>query len=467
MPERSNILWYCTDQQRFDTIGALGNPHVRTPTIDRLVGEGVSFTHAYAQSTICTPSRSSFMTGLYPSRLHNTRNGNESFPKSPPLITRLLADSGYTCGLIGKFHMVSAGLRPEPRLDDGFRVWHHSHAPRDDWPEGSHDYGDWVRAKGRNLDQMRKSGQGVDPEVHQTKWASDCAIEFIEGEHDGPWLLNINVYDPHPPFIPPKAYADQFDPEKMPGPHFRPSDIQQQAKLASVQFQGEVLDPEARQAKRIQALYYAMIAQIDDQLARILESLDRTGQRDNTVILLTSDHGEALGDHGLLEKGCRFYEGLVRVPLIFSQPGAFVKDTRCDDLVELLDMSATVLDLAGVKAPPHHQGRSLRPVLEGRASAEERRRSVRCEYYDALDPSFTGGVGECYATMYRNERYKLSVYHGAGLGELYDLDADPWEFENLWDRPEHGDVKHRLIAESYDQHVLLTTDVGSRRIAPM
>ena len=118
-----NILWYTTDQQRFDTIGALGNKYVSTPTIDRLVENGVAFTRAYCQSPVCTPSRSSFMTGMYPSRLHNTRNGNDTFPQYPPLISKLLNSYGYYCGMIGKFHIMSSGYRTEPRIDDGYSFW--------------------------------------------------------------------------------------------------------------------------------------------------------------------------------------------------------------------------------------------------------------------------------------------------------------------------------------------------------
>ena len=176
--KRPNLLWYCTDQQRFDTIRALGNEYVRTPVLDQLVSEGTAFTHAYCQSPICTPSRSSFMTGLYPSRLHNTRNGNDTFPEGPELISKLLADAGYDCGLVGKFHLVSAGKRTEPRLDDGFRYWKHSHAPRDDWPEG-HDYAEWVREKGGDLDALRNDPDRVPREFHQTTWATDRSIEFI------------------------------------------------------------------------------------------------------------------------------------------------------------------------------------------------------------------------------------------------------------------------------------------------
>ena len=464
MIKRPNILWYCTAQPRFDTIGALGNPHVQTPHLDSLVREGVAFTHAYCQSPVCTPSRASFMTGLYPSRVHNTRNGNERFPGSPPLISKLIADSGYECGLIGKFHLVSAGERPEPRLDDGFGYWQHSHAPRDDWPEGMHAYADWVREQGQDLDAMRTSDDRVDPEYHQTKWASDCAVDFVSEKRDKPWLLNINVYDPHPPFVPPAEYARRFKAEDMPGPYFKESDLDAQKALGSIDFQGEPATPEDLDVKNIQAKYYAMIAQIDDQFARILKALDDTGQRDNTVIIFTSDHGEALGDHGLMKKGCRFYEGLTRVPLIFSWPGVFQHGRQCGDLVELLDLSATLLDLVGIPIPEYHQGRSLLSVLKEEGVSP--RKSVRCEYFDALDSQFTGGSGS-FGTMYRTERYKLSMYHDKGLGELYDLENDPWEFENLWNDPLHAHLKNRLVLESFNSHVNLTTDVGSKRIAPM
>ncbi len=467
MTGRPNILWYCTDQQRFDTIGALGNSSVVTPTLDSLVRDGVAFTHAFCQSPICTPSRSSFMTGMYPSRVHNTRNGNESFPSYPPVITKLIADSGYECGLIGKFHLQSSGHRTEPRIDDGFSYWQFSHAPRDDWSEGHH-YADWVRAKGGDLEAMRATSDRVSPEMHQTTWATECSIDFISAERnpDRPWLLNVNIYDPHPPFIPPKVYADRFDPARMPGPHFRPSDLVHQAKLAAIDFQDEVRSPQDHDAFRVQALYYAMIAQIDDQFARILRALDRSGQRENTAIIFTSDHGEALGDHGLMFKGCRFYEGLVRVPLIFSWPRQFECGLTSDGLVELLDLTSTLMELAGLECPDYMQGNSLLPILRGDPDPGVLRTFVRSEYFDALDPQFTGGSGT-FATMYRTEKHKLCMYHDKRIGELYELDTDPWEFEDRWDDPAYQTVKNQLIREAFDAHVVLTTDMGSRRIAPM
>ena len=143
---RPNILWICTDQQRYDTIGALGNEHIRTPNIDRLVGEGTAFTHAFCQSPICTPSRASFLTGMYPSSVHGCTNGNAYWAGTAPLVTKLLADAAsYDCGLAGKLHLAGAHGRIEPRGSDGYRVFHWSHDSRDQWPEG-HAYADWVRA---------------------------------------------------------------------------------------------------------------------------------------------------------------------------------------------------------------------------------------------------------------------------------------------------------------------------------
>ncbi len=393
MERRPNILWYCTDQQRFDTIASLGNPHVRTPTIDSLVRGGVSFTHAYCQSPICTPSRASFLTGLYPSKVHNTRNGNESFPLHPPVISKHMAESGYRCGLVGKFHLQSAGKRTEPRIDDGYQFWRFSHAPRDDWEKGHH-YAEWVRAKGGDLNALRESEERVPAELHQSTWASDMSIEFIRDPSSEPWMLSVNPYDPHPPFIPPKSYADQFKAEDMPGPYFREGDLEQQNQLSGIDFQGTPKTPSELDAKGEQARYYAMISLIDDQLARILAALDEAGQRENTLIVFMSDHGEALGDHGLIFKGCRFYEGLVRVPLIFSGLEGVAVDKRCDGLVELIDVTATLIDYAGVAIPDYVQGRTLRPFLgpDGEPG-NVIRPAVRSEYFDALDTAFTGGAG--------------------------------------------------------------------------
>ncbi len=365
--------------------------------------------------------------------------------------------------MIGKFHLVSAGKRLSPDWTTDSPTGSTRTLPATTGPKAptptQTGYGK-KEATSTPCENLRTESP---PEFHQTTWASESAIDYIRQDHSGkPWLLNINIYDPHPPFIPPKEYEERFKAEDMPGPNFEESDLDHQKSLESDDFQRKARRPEDCDAKSAQAKYYAMIALIDDQLARILQALDETGQRENTVIIFTSDHGETLGDHGLMFKGCRFYEGLVKVPLIFSCPGKFQSNLQCDGLVELLDLSATLLDIAGLDIPEYHQGQTLVPILKGKESGDHIRESARCEYFDALDPHFTGGTGS-FATMYRTERYKLVVYHDQNLGELYDLHEDPWEFNDLWNDPGQSELKSRLIFESFNQHVNLTTNVGSKR----
>ena len=482
--DRPNILWICTDQQRYDTIAALGYPHLSTPNLDQLAADGVAFERAYCQAPICTPSRASFLTGMYPSSIHVNRNGNPTFPDFPPLISKRLADAGYACGLIGKLHLTSAYGRIEARTDDGYSYWQYSHAPRDDWAQG-HDYAYWVRSRGAELGELIQDTAGVPAELHQTTFCAEKTIEFIEANRDRPWFASVNIYDPHPPFNPPQAYRELFDPEAVKPPLFRESDLSQQAKLAALDFQSVARHPDeldikspilpqsptssyiedetggARDARTLIAAYYAMIKLIDDQVGRILAALDANGQRDNTIIIFTSDHGEALGDHGLIQKGCRFYEGLVRVPLIWSCRGMFKDGLRSRALVELTDIAPTLMRACGLEIPEYIVGKSLLPILTGERSPDFHRHFARCEFIDALDmPDAT------VATMHVDERYKLIVYHNHGLGELYDLEADPGEFADLWDSAAHQALKLKLLRRSFDA-TMLTLYRGLERIGPM
>ena len=445
-----NILWICTDQQRFDTIHALNNPHIRTPNLDRLAAEGTAFTHAYCQSPICTPSRASFLTGMYPSRVRACCNGNDTWAAAVTLVTKRLADAGYDYGLSGKLHLAAAQDRVEKRGEDGYRVFHWSHGPIHlDQP--GHAYDAWLSEHGHSLAELRQDPAGIPPKLHQTTWCADQAIDFIEAAESEPWLFSVNIFDPHAPFDPPHGYRDHYPAEAMPGPHFRESDLAAQQKLASVGFQTEARQPDAFNAKGIQAAYWAMVELIDTNVGRMLKALERTGQADNTLVIFTSDHGEALGDHGLLKKGCRFYEGLTRVPLLMRLPGRFPPGRRSEALVELTDIAPTLLELAGLDVPPDMQGRSLLPMLDGKAPLGEHREYVRCEYYAAL-PVARHPQPNCgpRATMIRDRRHKLVVYHGTDLGELFDLAEDPWEFDNLWDAPDCADIRFALTLKSFD-----------------
>lgn len=485
-----NILWICTDQQRFDTIHALGNEHIRTPNIDRLVAEGVAFTNAYAQSPICTPSRASFLTGCYPSTIHVHRNGNAGFPADVPLVTRVLADSGYDCGLVGKLHLSAAHGRVEARPDDGYRVfkWSHKPPPEPFWPTEQHDYQHWLRERGIDWDraygavtpekwQTEKQAimpkewtsrgvyqhlyrSGIAAQYHQSVWCADETIAFLSERHDGPWLMSVNPFDPHPPIDPPPEYLSQMDPTDLPLPLFQAHELETQRAFAGIDFQTTMPKaPDEYDARRMVAAYYAQIELIDVQVGRLLRALDRTGQRENTIIIFMSDHGEMLGDHGLMLKGCRFYEGLVHVPLIISWPGHFETGLRSEALVELLDIVPTLLEVANLSPHEHLQGRSLQSILTGRASPEWHHAFVRSEYHDAL--ALPNGTR---ANMIFDGRHKLALYHGHGIGELYDLLEDPHEFNNLWDSPSANQQKQWLLEQAFDS-IMLAADKGNPRVA--
>ena len=470
---RPNILWVCTDQQRDDTIHALGNPAIRTPTLDRLLAEGVAFTRAYCQSPICTPSRASFLTGRYPSTVHVNRNGNAFFPPDVRLITRDLADLGYDCGLVGKLHLSAAYGRVEVRPDDGYRVfkWSHHPPPEDFWPTEHHAYQAWLQSQGVDWDSaygrapvdgwsaQEDYRPGIAAQYHQTTWCANEAIAFMLEERDGPWLMSVNPFDPHPPFDPPPEYLERMAIDEMPLPLFREEEMQSQLAFRGIDHQTETpVSPYSYDARRMVAAYYAQIELIDDQMGRMLRALEESGQRENTLILFTSDHGEMLGDHGLRLKGCRFYEGAVHVPLIISWPGHVVQGVRSEALVELTDLVPTLLDALGLPIPAKVQGKSLWPILTGQGDPAVHREFVRCEYHDALLRPHAS-----HANMIYDGRYKLVAYHGQEIGELYDLQEDPDEFVNRWLDPDCAALRFELLKRIFDA-TMLATDEGQPRI---
>ena len=316
--------------------------------------------------------------------------------------------------------------------------------------------------------------------------------------------MSVNVFDPHSPFDPPQEYRDRYDASKMPAPLFRQTDITTQSAIPG-DFPNPSRPPQDFKAQDVIAAYYAMIELIDDNVGRLLAALEETGQCQDTVIIFTSDHGETLGDHGLLTKGCRFYEGSVRVPLIISWPGQFplqeepvIEDSPEDDgsgeeeetiseesndnasadspapagfvssaLVELIDIAPTLLELAGLPIPLRMQGRSLLPILRGELPPDQHRDFVRCEFYRAQNPDVVSRVQYegSYATMYRDTRHKIVVYHGHEQGELYDLEKDPGEFENLWNDPDYADLRFDLVRRNFDA-LAFSVDPGPPQKTP-
>jgi len=465
-PDRPNVLWICTDQQRADTIHSLGNPHIRTPNLDRLAASGVTFTRAYCTSAVCTPSRASFLTGRYPRTTRARWNANTEFSADELLITRILADAGYDCGLVGKLHIAGCDGRVEPRVDDGYRLFHWNHHPHPDWPDNA--YVKWLAEQGESWErhyrvpaESRHAYPGMPAHLHQTTWCAEKCIEFIRERRNGPWLMSVNTFDPHHPFDPPAEYFERYDPDALPGPAYKEGELDNKPKFQQVDHQGayhghglSILRLTERQQKECIAAHYAMIELIDDQVGRIMQALEETGQLENTIVVFMSDHGEMLGDHGLYWKGCYFYEPLVRVPLIVSWPGRFPAGVRSSALVELHDIAPTLLEAAGLEVPDRMQARSLLPILTGEADPDRHRDHVLCEYYRAL----AHAPLDANATMLFDGRYKICVYHHSEPGELYDLQNDPGEFDNLWEDEAYSPVKTALLRRAFDAAVVQTLD---------
>ena len=472
MRSSPNVLWLCTDQQRFDTLRTFGNPHARTPVLDQLVREGTSFSNAFCQSPVCAPSRASFLTGRYP-RTTRCRQNGQTIPPEELLVSNLFNQAGYRCGLAGKLHLASCSDgKVEKRTEDGYDDFSWSHHPQPDWKENA--YTQWLREKGRDWHDLQ--GRKISPYVqegppadyHQTTWCAEKAIEFIRANQGNPWFFSFNCFDPHHPFDPPAEYLERFKADEMPLPSTHSSEnfgkptFQRLDRIWAHnnpgEFHTEAMTDEDR--RQVCAAYLAMVSLIDHQVGRILTVLEETGQAENTLVVFMSDHGEMLGDHGIYFKGPHFYDCQLRVPLIMRWPaGGVVENRRIDGLVELVDLVPTFLDAASLEIPERIQGKSMLPMIQGGAERLGCREQVYSEYYN----SWTHG--NAYGTMLRTKDEKIVVYHGTDEGEFYDLANDPEEFFNLWDHPDALKRKNAMLARCFDASVF-TMDPHPPRMGP-
>ena len=469
---RPNILWIGTDQQRTDTLGCYGNQAVETPSVDGLAAGGALFTRCFGQAPVCTPSRASFLTGRYP-RTTRCRQNGQDIPEDEILISRILAEAGYSCGLAGKLHLSACHPRVAPvgerRIADGYADFHWSHHPNPDWP--TNQYVRWLTGQGMQyrtppLPECRHVRVGMPEQWHQTTWCADQAVGFIR-QHAAtrrPWLMSVNIFDPHHPFDPPedalRRYADRVD--ELPLPNYRPGEldgkpeVQRVGHRAAYGIPGHFAGDGMSEADHrwLRAAYWAMCEVIDRQVGRVLAALQETDQRENTLVIFMSDHGEMLGDHGLYLKGPFFYDPAVQVPLILSWPGV-IPAARHDGLVELVDLVPTLLDAADLPAQPGVQGRSFWEGL--RAGAVPSRPDVYSEYCNASFPP------RSFVTMLRTERRKLVAHHGTGTGELYDLDRDPGERDNRWEDPAYTAERSALMERLCDRMAWTADPLPVRR----
>lgn len=374
-----NILFVMTDQQRFDTIAALGHPHVRTPNLDRLVARGAACTNAYSTCPVCVPARYSIMTGCEPSRtswLSNWVPGNSVSQRCGPYLAETLAARGYRTWGLGKFHT-------EPRLEPlGFEVHERSEElfPTEAEFLGD-DYVQWLRARApafAHLEQVH--GERTDMYyVPQTRampaaltveaWLATRAVEELGRADPRPQFGFVSFITPHPPIAPPIPYNRMFDPDDMPSPvHGDPAIDTADDYLAWMNHAVWAEDISPAQARQLRARYCASITFIDACIGRILDAVEARPDADNTLIVFFSDHGDHMGDHGAWQKE-GFFEAACRVPYLVSWPGKIPAGTRHVGLTALTDLFGLATSASG--APELRDGHDLLGALQGAAPARE------------------------------------------------------------------------------------------------
>ncbi|MGX9349714.1 sulfatase-like hydrolase/transferase [Shimia sp. W99] len=470
-----NILFIMYDQLRFDYLSCAGHPHLDTPNFDRVAAQGVRFTNAYVQSPICGASRMSFYTGRYTSSHGAQWNG---FPLrvGEQTLGDHLRRIGMDCWLLGKTHMKAdaegmarLGLSPDSEIgarqaECGFDSWIRDDGLWGEGPDGFYDekrspYNEYLKSKGypsenpwsdfanAGIDENGDIASGwmfknadkpanIREEDSETPWLTQRAIEFID-QAKGRWCAHVSFIKPHWPYIVPAPYHAMYGANHV--PQAVRSDVEREnpQPVYGAYMENKIAQAFQREDVRQKVIpaYMGLIKQCDDQLGVLLDHLEATGRMDTTMIVLTSDHGDYLGDHWLGEKDL-FHDPSVKIPMIIYDPRGEADATRgttCDALVESIDLAATFVEFAGGKVPDHIiEGRSLLPWLEGRTP--EWRDFAISEYdYSATTQAVKLGLEPRDARLFMvfDGRFKLIHAEGGLRPMLFDLEKDPQEFHDL------------------------------------
>lgn len=454
--KRKHIFLIITDQQRYDTIAALGAAHMHTPHLDRLVREGTSFDNCFVTAPSCVPSRASLFNGHYPHATGILRNG-QAWQRT---WVSSLADAGYHCVNVGKMHTIpydaKAGFHERFVCENKDRYfegrWY-----ADEWDKALMNRGQIKpsRERYRELADYRERLGAYEwtlpAESHADFFVGGLASWWLETRPQPESLfMQIGFLGPHPPYDPLPSYAQRYlDDPRLPVPASAPTDLDdlpsflkaKRAHDAKVDHDAVLwsLTPTQQQLRRLRAYYAANVTMIDEALGQLLATLQRKGYLDDALIVFTSDHGDNLGDHGLSQKWS-MYDTVTRVPAIVWAPGEVAAGVRHSGLCQLFDIGPTLLEWAGVAPPSGWQAQSLVPALQGQPWAGRER--VYAE--QAGDVALTGAG---LFTMIRDARYKAMHITGSDEGQLFDLQTDPHEVHNLWGDSGHAAQRQRLMSE--------------------
>ncbi|MFX0136034.1 MAG: sulfatase [Candidatus Hodarchaeota archaeon] len=488
MSEKMNVLFFITDQQRADHLGCAGNPILKTPNLDRLASEGVRFTNAYVANPTCMPNRCAIMTGQYPNMCVRAFSVNLDSADSPTF-SETLRKEDYVSKAIGKMHFnfwsnpvgetksveqVSRWISKKERkkLKENFpKPW--NGFDEVELISGHGDlcvghYSEWLEERAPQyaneiykkmatiLDHTYR--ESITPEeYYPTTYCTERAVDFLEkharGEHgDKPFLLKVSYPDPHHPCTPPGRWGEMYNPDEIE----LPKSFNDKENIKKHKYIGPRSDhPQLgkmlfhttteEEARNFTAKTYGMVSMIDDSVGQILAALEKLGMADNTMIVYTSDHGDMMGDHGMILKGFMSFNGITNVPLIWKVPGITPKGAVSDSLVSAVDLAPTILNLSNInkeKIPLDMQGIDIIPILKD--PSVKLRDSCLIEIDEAdirmkdqslqnnpLSKLFYNSALRVKSVV--TERYTLTVYNNLpGYGDLFDRKNDPDELNNLW-----------------------------------
>lgn len=491
MKKKPNILLITSDQQHWNTIGVF-NREISTPHLDRLVREGTTFGRAYCSNPTCTPSRASIITGLYPSQ-HGAWTLGTKLLEDRHTIGEDFHEAGYKTALIGKAHFqplqgteTYPSIEAYPTLqdlnywrtfDEPFYGFHHVELARNHTNEahvGQH-YALWMEEKGCTnwRDYFRPPTGTMDPthtytwpipeEYHYNTWIAERTNALLEQykDNDEPFFLWSSFFDPHPEYLVPEPWDTMYDPERLtipaivPGehdknpPHFRKtqeldpdfSDLMEtgfsihgyESHLRYAYGEKKLLTDEDR--KKLVAIYYGMISMMDNYIGKILDKLDALGLAEDTIVVFTTDHGHFFGQHGLQAKGGFHYEDLIKLPFIVRYPGQVPAGKQSDAIQSLVDLAPTFLSMSGLPPVQGMSGVDQSEVWLGR----------QAQARDHAIVEFRHEPTTIHQKTYVDGRYKITVYYNQTYGEIFDLQVDPGELNNLWDEPAYTRLKMELL----------------------
>ncbi len=477
MPDRPNVVFIFSDQQRYDTLSCYGNDWINVPRLNALADESFVFERAYVAQPVCTPARATIVTGLYPHFAGPTVN-KMALPPDRQSVAEM-APEDYHTGWFGKWHLGDDVIRQH-----GFDEWistedgHRPEYSRREYRTQMSDYHQHLVENGFEPELRMEDGtmmfspmqRARVPAEHQmASFLGGKAADFIDRNSDGPFMLYVSTFEPHPPYHGP--YDDMYDPEDLPvGPTFLkvPEGGSRHNTVRAeycTQYLGQpdadtdpYLQPNAARGhdvtseagwRKLRAQYFANITLVDEMVGTILDALERNGVADNTVVVFTSEHGEMAGDHGMLEKRS-MYEESARVPLIMHVPGISNSHQMVEGAVGHVDLVPTILDLMGASLPDHLQGKSLTPVLRGEQTLDGNEVFVQWNGVSDIDDRHLGSPEinlrntQPWRTIVR-DGWKLALC-ATDQGELYDMVNDPYEQTNLFDHPDQRNRVRDLAA---------------------